>query len=507
MFEQPLMRSRRARSSSAVAVLSLAAGVLGLSGCSYPAQLVWSPDGSRAAYRVGADAYLVEHTGRVVTKLGASTGGFAWSADGGRLYYALARRAEGDEEGDLPPVRSPVRPEWLAGPRPPFEPTDKGDTAEVHVLDGGRPRRLCGLAGQVLHLSLSPDEAWLAVLVAFDPPDPPEDGEAESDEQGADPGRRAGRADRADGAAAEDRGGGGDESSGSREDSATAPLALYVVSLRSGRVYLLGYPAFVGATFTGPGRLAYVERASGPWQDSLRGARLVEVELDAGHRRLRRDRPYGDPGLVAWLRPLPGGDLLLLAIPWEAAKAAEARGEGPMPPATLYRFARATRELSVVADGLGLMLAVSPDGRRLLALRVNPPSSAPSSSAADGASDDTDTDRADDDDGHADAETYELVLMNADGSRVRSVRRVEAWVPLWPSWRDADHFLLASAEPLGPANATGVKHYAVEEYRVEPGGGGTRVRRLSAAWDSDLLPFVQEPFRRVRKEPDTQPSR
>lgn len=451
--------------------LPAATCLLLLAGCNLPAQLVWSPDGSRAVYRVGADAYLVEHTGRVIEQLGPSTGGYAWSGDGKRLYYATALGADGDDENtDDRRATSPLTPvwhEWFAGPEPPFKVNARSDVAEIRMnTGGGRSRVLCRLGGQAAVASLSPDENWLAVVMMLEPEPGPNI--EEDDDANADAAK-------------------GDDVDGTEVDS-SATVALYAISLRSGRVYLLGYPAFLGMAFTAPGRLAYLERGAGRWNDPMSGSRLVEVAMGARRRTLKREQPYGDVGAPLWLRPLPGGDLLILSVPAAVVQAASAQGgDGSLPPATLYRFERATGRLQHLTHDLSPMLSVSPDGRRLLAARVNPPAT------PDG------------------DETHELVLMNADGSHVRRVRRLDhPWLTLWPSWRDAEHFLLPSEESVGHSGASGITRYAIEEYRVGPDAGIERVRTLSAGWDEQMLPYWQEPklFRKVPAaltHPATQP--
>lgn len=454
--------------------LPAATCLLLLAGCNLPAQLVWSPDGTRAVYRVGADAYLVEHTGRVIEQLGPSTGGYAWSGDGKRLYYATALGADGDDENTddrraTPPLTR-VRHEWFAGPKPPFELKAGSEVAEIRTATGsGRSRVISRLNGHAALASLSPDENWLAVMMMLEPKSGT--GSAEDGDGGDDPNAAK-----------------GDDVDGTKVDS-SATIALYVVSLRSGRVHLLGYPAFLGMAFTAPGRLAYVERGPGLWNDPLSGSRLVEVAMGARRRTLKREQPYGDVGAPLWLRPLPGGDLLILSVPAAEVQAASAQGgDGSLPPATLYRFERATSRLRTLADDLSPVLSVSPDGQRLLAARMNPPAT------SDG------------------DETHELVLMNADGSHVRRVRRLDhPWLTLWPSWRDAEHFLLPSEESVGHSGASGITRYAIEEYRVGPDAGIERVRTLSAGWDEQMLPYWQEPklFRKVpaaMTQPATQPT-
>src|SRR5512146_1783968 len=66
--------------------------LLVLAGCEVPAQIYWSPDGTRAAYvpTAGSEsaAALIDEQGKVLAALGKSVGGFAWSADSKQLYYA-----------------------------------------------------------------------------------------------------------------------------------------------------------------------------------------------------------------------------------------------------------------------------------------------------------------------------------------------------------------------------------------------------------------------------------
>jgi hypothetical protein len=399
-------------------------------GCHIPAQLAWSPDGSRAAYRVGQTAYVIDKDGAVLEKLGASPGGFAWSGDGKRLYYASAF----DEETNPKPVPTVVDRDLFQGPVPPFEFKSRDNVVAIRVLEDRKPRDICRLSGELIHVALSPDESWLAAMVMFNP-DTSEPLE-------------------------------GDE-----EQDTGSWLDLYAISLRDGTVHLVAHVASFGMAFTGPDRLAYVEREPGKWTTSPISAKLVEASLKDAAGKAPRTKPFRNENVPLWIRA-QGEDFWLMALSMDAAKKAQEHDtEHDELPVTLYRFTRTTGKLTKVAENLSTLLTVSPNGKRLLAMRTHK--------------------RGED-------KTYQLIVMNADGSNLQIVRTTEKdnlGSPLFPSWRDDNHLILPSAHMIREdGDKDNIRHlYSIEEYEVGEDNQLKRIRAITQKWPNDMLPFTKTP--------------
>jgi hypothetical protein len=413
----------------------VAIGLLNI-GCANPAQFVWSPDGSRAAYSCAGKAYLVAADGAVLQTLGDSAGGMAWTRDGQRLYFATAIRPLKDSSPDNAPADAPpaaVKDGWFAGPAPHGRPKSSlPAVGQLNVLEPGqaKPRTLCALPGVALHVSLSPDEKWLAALIYHNAPKE------------------------------ESRDGDGDSG-----DS----IELYAVSLATNTLYAIACPAGFGGGFTGPHTLAYVQADAADVPKKYPAhAKLVEITLDESHADVpppRKTPPFTLPGVPMWIRPL-GADLLMLVAPKPAASA---NADDTMPPLTLYRVSReggGKPSISELATDLEPVLSVSPGGTRLLVVRSNH-ASAPSPT--------------------------ELVVMNPDGGRARVIRTSPNLKPLWPSWRDDRHIVLPSEKPVEDDAAHRTKYFAAEEYEIGDDGNASLVRALSKDWDHTMLPFEQDP--------------
>ncbi|MGH7215387.1 MAG: hypothetical protein ACREIT_11545, partial [Tepidisphaeraceae bacterium] len=163
--------------------------VAGGAGCELPAQLVFSPDGTHAAWRVGDQAHLLDGDGKPLRPLGRSIGGFAWSADSQTLYFATA--TESAPPGHDVPAMS-IERQWLDPVGPPASTQASTETtivpampatatattvattapatqaggpdsaAIVQMLRGDTATPLFRLDWPVWHMALSPDGAWLA---------------------------------------------------------------------------------------------------------------------------------------------------------------------------------------------------------------------------------------------------------------------------------------------------------------------------------------------------------
>lgn len=434
-------------------------------GCSIPAQLAWSPDGSKAAYRVGDRAYLVDDQGHFLADLGTSMGGFAWANDGQALYYAntIPDTSRAGEAAPLAPASGhgldaavlgpgqpgyasppPVAPEplpperrlttdietdWFAGPAPtPRDPQfNSGDetpsVSTVRVWRGEQPEDLFQLPDPVVYLQLSPDQQWLAAVTYHEV---------------------------------------------KTANEAQHWFGHYVYDLAAGRAHLLGWSGSWASAFTGPNRLAYVQPVPGVPVAGGDG-QLVQFELNssnARHRKLRRDTVVPLPGPAVWLRTV-GDDLWMICMQRKTPGDSDDKDI-----ASLYRLIGRTGGMERVAKDVGLLFVPSPDGQRIL--------------YAQGGDD------------------SRLVVMSARGGSRRQI--IDNWNgrALWPSWRTNDEIVVATTQPAQgdqPDEQGRVPFHAVI-YRVTVDNRAEPLRNLSADWDRSRLPFEQ----RGQVRPATQPS-
>ncbi len=138
-------------------------------GCA--ARIVWSPDGTRAAYQNEEHLYLIDDQGNLVERLGPSAGAFAWAPDSTTLYFATP--------ADPGANTTAVDRDWL--PTTPdavaWRPADtvKGKFTVHRWRDGLRKPLFTLRTDGVVHLAVSPSEQWLAAVssISESSPDDP----------------------------------------------------------------------------------------------------------------------------------------------------------------------------------------------------------------------------------------------------------------------------------------------------------------------------------------------
>jgi hypothetical protein len=299
------------------ALLSLCVCLV-LAGCEIPAQTFWSPDGSHAAYVAPANrecpAMLIDDAGKVLANLGPSTGGFAWSNDSKRLYFAtVGCNADAKTEFE-------TRLNWLNTTNADDAPPDGDDNDKkgltVSAYQDGKTTPLFWLGrGHASHMILSPDQNWLALVYTI----------------------RAGS-----------------------EDS----FALCVYSIASRTLYPLSVGCTRGICFTGPRRLAFVEAGDIRGGRSSGVGQLVEVTLADSPDKLERQALLAVlMQFTSWLQAA-GEDVLLTTLPFTF----------PAPPprdasdvsVNLYRYSRARNATQPLATNVDEYFLVSPDGKRVL---------------------------------------------------------------------------------------------------------------------------------------------
>lgn len=406
-----MSRSYPARlARTAFGVLRPALGLLALltllAGCDVPASLVWSPDGSKAAYSVDTRGYVLDRQGKVLNELDiAPLGGYAfgWSADSATLYYAGTSRPDAAAVRAMP--RDAPAWTWLD---PPERPADGRGAPAVAAAgattlqvvgrwrDGFVPPA-CEAVGSTVRVRPSPDGKWLAGVSLWKPT-PADEGDV-------------------------------------------GEFLVFAHSLQSGRTYVVARRTGIGLCFTGPRRLAYVRT---PPRDKSEKSdkpdfygRVVELELaDAPAAPRREPLPDAVPPTVLWLEPCgggggvkDGGDVLLsyVRLPPGTTRPAENSDLRW----TLARFDRGRGALKTLAEDTDGLFAANPAGEKVLFQQ---------SAGA----------KADD------PQHRQLCVVNADGTGRRVVRDIK-WTAdgrdhyddaMFPSWRGNDRFYIAT--PAGP---------------------------------------------------------
>jgi hypothetical protein len=406
-------------------------------GCNLPARMVWSPDGAMAAYCVEGKSYLIDDRGRLVGALGESMGGFAWPEDSQSLYFAT-KRADQDET----PLAE-VRRDWLAGARSTAtritanKNTSPPVASVINVWRAGEAKPLFALPAAVWRLELSPDGRWLAAA-------------------------------------------------GFSQAEYVQYPDVYVYSLESGRLYLVGERCGIPLCFTDAGRLAYVEVDPFDPADETEPpppGRLVELTLDedAAAARQRTTLLEPDGKTIQWVQAVRGG-LILTARP--ADKTPRPRHGGPRPaPCTMYR--RTAKEggkgtLEPLAENVGPLFAVSPDGRRVLFEKSSPPQV------------------------EGQPEHRALAVMNVAAGGADSIQELRdltidvgtfrtTEMAMWPAWCGNDK--IAFTETFGPGSEPRPDkdnrlRLDVVLYQLTADGLLQPLRTLSQRWDKSMKPAI-----------------
>jgi hypothetical protein len=404
-----------------------------LVGCDVPAQIVWSPDGSHAAYRSGGNAFLLNQQGTVLQPLGSSVGGFVWSTDSKSLYFAAD-----DADRNSP---TPLQMQWL-GPagdsttQPATESAEPKTVTAVSVLNDGKAKPLFRLADVIVwHLQLSPDGQWLAAMTSIN-----------------------------------------------KQDDNSQEFRLFVYSIRGGALYELSRFCGVGACFTRPNELAFVEANGLDAVGQLTG-HIVKVKLDGSAATLPRKALLDViPPLTKWMEPCTGG-VIFSAAP--RAFPAPPTVDSAAPDYKLFHYSCADGGLSVLADDVGELFDASPDGKRILYERLTPaevpatsPSTAESSNKPAPAKD-------------------ELCVMNANGSDPHVLRSLDEYVgdpkpPMWPAWRGNDQItFIAAAEDAKSVKVDDHDRKVLDviQYRLTDKGALEPLQSLSGDWKAEIKPY------------------
>lgn len=403
-----------------LAILSPSAG-----GCEFPAQMVFSPDGSRAAWRCGENVWLIDADGNVLRPLGESIGGYAWSSDSKTLYFATIT------PGATP--ATPVHRGWLpafVSDDPTTQPASNASpvTATVHRLSEADPAPLFSVAGEmVLHMQLSPDGQWLAVL------------------------------------------------SQARLQTRDRGFNLYVYSLRAHQLYVLASGSF-GMAFTSANHLAFVEPVlAGPERDadapppkplapSL--GRLIELELkDQPQRPAEKHLLDVLCDRTGWLyacaNPGERADLLFTAAP---ATFPGPPHEWDDPPLKLLHFTR-DGGVAAIAENVGALFAPSPDGKQILF----------ESSGEDGSG----------------SELWIMNANGSDPHLLRNLNDYNGLPPMWPAWLGNDRIVFVSPPDTGRQVTLDGRQRTVYEvvlYRLNEKRELEALQTLSNGWDDRMRP-------------------
>ena len=446
-----------------VACLVLGVALVLSMGCLPPSQLFWSPDGRRAGYWANkmGKGYLVDEEGKIVKKLGVTTGAGAWSGDSSTLYYfSVGKRKKKtvsiDEDQRW---RVPSRVAgwaWL----PPQDPLGllSGEDEYEFTLKACREKRVSRVFSTSrfcpYYMDVSPDGRWLAILASARLRAPVK-GAAEAREN---------------------------------EDGDTFGLLL-TYSLSSGRLFLMSDQLLGNFCFTGPARIAWGQleaEAGGP--EGQRGSvALTEGILDESRTKLeasllKRFDIKGDKlaGAPMWLATA-GTDVLWLTQTPEAEVVEPDEPAEPRPETSdrrsehqLYRFSRSRNASEKLAELAGPILTVSPDATNVLIERWRPvPDGAP-------------------------GERELAVLTLADGRihSLLSLEHLDGLLPAWASWRGSDQvsFIHPPDRRLTRDRGDGmpidlVLYRLTEDHRLES------IRTMSRKWPKEMRPWLTRPPR------------
>jgi Tol biopolymer transport system component len=392
-------------------------------GCTPTAHLSWSPDGAQAAFFVPTAgkllpgvSYLLDTSGKTTARLGPTFGSFAWAADSKTVYFGgYDSSPAADDVADR---------DWLVDPQqapPPVAESADGEYPPMVLCawHDGAVQRLVSLGNRyVVFLQLSPDQKWLAVTAA------------------------------------------------ARDKADQWRFELFICNVASKKLHIVSENCGMGACFTGPSRLAYAQA------DDLRTTgSIVEVELNESTEHLERV-PVVD---VLWdrtecLQPLGDGLLFTTSgrlFPAVSSKAATGQ------PANLYYYSRSDSKVKLIAESTGDLFAASPDGKRILYIKITP------------GVDESPEKRA-------------LAIINSDGSNehlLLYISRYGAQPPMWPAWRGNDRitFVSPSGQDLpGKPDDDPRLAFDVVDYRITADNSLEPATKLSADWSAEMKPAMRK---------------
>ncbi|MCC6423858.1 MAG: PD40 domain-containing protein [Phycisphaerales bacterium] len=284
-----------------------------LAGCQRCGQIVWTADGARAAWYSGEpanSAAVIDDKGNILAELGPSMGGFAWSADGQRLFFTSL------EPSPPTPIDSAMSDVDPPATQPTTDTQDeskdpKGTT--VAQFADGHHQPLFFLPNlKIVYLMLSPDQNWLAAIAYRD------------------------------------------------DKSADERCELYAYSLCANRLYLISNQCAFAACFNTANHLIYVQPDYDHGHPLPKG-QVVEVALQDNPASPPQRNPLLDVlwSDTLWIQPL-GEDLLLTT-----RKAVYPATTQPAT-GTLFLFSPRNGALVPLAENVGPIFMPSPDGKFIL---------------------------------------------------------------------------------------------------------------------------------------------
>ena len=390
-----------------VAALFIALALI-CTGCTAPAQMHWSPDGTAAAYCYRDRAVVVDEAGAILSQLGKSDGGFVWTADSKTLYYAT--------ETDAADNAVDVDTRWSAtAPTASTQPA-KTKLVELCTWSNRKSTPLVKFkSDSVVYMRLSPDQEWLAFVAMHDD-----------------------------------------------------AYVTYVCHLPTKHVYLLSEPVGMAMCFTAKNRLAYIEPASNkPVTDfKTAPAKVVEVTLDAKAEKLNRTYLLDVvAGETFWMQP-KGDDLLLTAV-GRTVPGKPIADDDLLNNIKLFMWTRANGGMVAVAESVGPLFALSPDGSRVMIHKITPKSEKMPGK-------------------------FELMVIRTNGSDGRILRTINEGepMPMWPAWRSDTQIALTAPQPKAiTAGGEPRQQFDVVLYNLTEKGELREGKTLSDTWDPDLKPY------------------
>ena len=302
------------------------AGLFFFAGCKTPAQTLWAPGGSKAAFipSDGGKLMIFDDTGKVISTLNNTGGGLAWTRDSSRLYCAqqyatnvtvpAVETVNHLKNVDAETTALTTRPAGDAAP------AAEDQQAVIGAWQDGKFTGLLSLGNQVVcHMALSPDQNWLAIVSLL------------SD----------------------------DKKSGDHSLS-----CVYAFCLRTRRLHLLalgGYPE--GMAFTSDHRLAYLEPLNVNHGQASAVGQVIEVGLDDAAEEMQREEVMAIVmERTQWMAAVVN-DLYFTAQPVTLPTTNdEAEGQSMR----LYKYTRADKSIKPVVAEVGPFFAPNRDGKLIM---------------------------------------------------------------------------------------------------------------------------------------------
>jgi len=398
-----------------------------LVGCNTPGQVFWSPNGQSCAYFTGEShsAFVLDSDGAIKMPLGASNGGFAWSADSQILFFASADPIQATlpdtldkswpfpTAADLAPTTAPASRPATTGPST----QEEVPVATLMQYTAGKLEPLASLGNcKVVYMLLSPDQNWLAILCTTDPMK-------------------------------------GDD------------LRILTYHRPSHHLFTLATECGSAMAFTGPSSFAYCttdQDSSGIQQTG----QIVESTLaDVPTRPEAKELLTVIVKDVFWMEKSAGDDDLLITAIGRTFPAPLSKS-GANHRINLYHFSRGDGGLVAIAESVGPVFTQRPGKPDILIEKIT----------------------AESENMPEKHEMLLIGANGANGRSLRNLSKRDN-IALWPAWRGGSEITLDSDTPVFSDDKNNHEFYDVIHYHLDEPASLKPLRTLSAKWDTGMKPW------------------